>query len=241
MERRKIHPSMDMAILLAAGTGMRMRPITLKTPKPLVKVHGLPLIETVIQGLLHVSIKEIYIVVGYLGEQFQYLTKKYPGITLLQNEEYSYKNNISSIFAARDVLGKANTFICEGDLLIKDFSLFEIPVEHSFYMGKWVNGPSHDWSFRLENGRMTKITTGGEDVFNMAGISYWTKEDALAIKEGVLTAYTHPEHESLYWDQVVDTILDKIHVMVYPVTDEQLVEIDTVKELQTIDSSYYSL
>ena len=134
MERRKIHPSMDMAILLAAGTGMRMRPITLKTPKPLVKVHGLPLIETVIQGLLHVSIKEIYIVVGYLGEQFQYLTKKYPGITLLQNEEYSYKNNISSIFAARDVLGKANTFICEGDLLIKDFSLFEIPVEHSFYM-----------------------------------------------------------------------------------------------------------
>ena len=75
----------------------------------------------------------------------------------------------------------------------------------------------------------------------MAGISYWTKEDALAIKEGVLTAYTHPEHESLYWDQVVDTILDKIHVMVYPVTDEQLVEIDTVKELQTIDSSYYSL
>ncbi len=139
------------------------------------------------------------------------------------------------------MLGKANTFICEGDLLIKDFSLFEIPVEHSFYMGKWVNGPSHDWSFRLENGRMTKITTGGEDVFNMAGISYWTKEDALAIKEGVLTAYTHPEHESLYWDQVVDTILDKIHVMVYPVTDEQLVEIDTVKELQTIDSSYYSL
>ena len=64
MERRKIHPSMDMAILLAAGTGMRMRPITLKTPKPLVKVHGLPLIETVIQGLLHVSIKKFILLLA---------------------------------------------------------------------------------------------------------------------------------------------------------------------------------
>ena len=61
------------AILLAAGFGSRMRPITLNTPKPLVMVHGKRIIESIIEALIAVDIKEIYIVRGYLGEQFDVL------------------------------------------------------------------------------------------------------------------------------------------------------------------------
>ena len=42
----------ETAILMAAGLGERMRPLTETTPKPLVKVHGKPMIETVVEGLL---------------------------------------------------------------------------------------------------------------------------------------------------------------------------------------------
>ena len=65
------------AIIMAAGIGSRMNPITLFTPKPLVKVHGKRMIDTVIEGLRENQITEIYIVVGYLKEKFMVLKEKY--------------------------------------------------------------------------------------------------------------------------------------------------------------------
>lgn len=60
---------------MAAGLGNRMRPVTLKTPKPLVKVNGIRMIDSVIHALHDNGIYEIYVVVGYLKEQFVDLEK----------------------------------------------------------------------------------------------------------------------------------------------------------------------
>ena len=58
------------AIIMAAGIGKRMQPLTFETPKPLVKVNGTRMIDTVINGLHEHGIYEIYVVVGHLKEQF---------------------------------------------------------------------------------------------------------------------------------------------------------------------------
>ena len=90
------------AIIMAAGTGSRMNPVTLDTPKPLVRVNGVRMIDTVIQALHANNINEIYIVVGYLKEQFEQLKADYPNITLIENPYYDTCNNISSLYVARE-------------------------------------------------------------------------------------------------------------------------------------------
>lgn len=106
------------AILLASGMGSRMSPITINTPKPLVRVCGKRIIDTILDALYAAEIKEIYIVRGYLGEQFDQLLKKYPTISFIDNPDYETMNNISSAVLAKDLF--CNAYVSEADFYLKN-------------------------------------------------------------------------------------------------------------------------
>ncbi|MBO7319801.1 MAG: winged helix-turn-helix transcriptional regulator, partial [Clostridia bacterium] len=83
------------AIFMAAGFGSRMVPLTLNTPKPLVRVKGTRMIDTLLDAVIAAGIPEIYVIRGYLSEQFDQLLYKYPMIKFIENPLFNEANNIA--------------------------------------------------------------------------------------------------------------------------------------------------
>ena len=157
------------AVLIAAGFGSRMVPITLNTPKPLVRVGGTRIIDTILDAVYAAGITEVYVVRGYLGEQFDQLLYKYPTIRFIDNPLYNEANNISSMVAAKDHLQSAYVF--ESDLLLRNPKLITRYQDRSNYLGIPMER-SDDWCFKVKNGLIKSVGIGGEGgIWQMVGIS----------------------------------------------------------------------
>ncbi|MDE5966685.1 MAG: NTP transferase domain-containing protein [Lachnospiraceae bacterium] len=230
---------MEQAIVMASGMGTRMLPLTKKIPKPLVLVHGIPMIETVIAGLKTRGVKDIFVVVGYLGEQFRYLEQKY-GVRLIWNHEYETVNNISSVYAAKELLSGGDCFICEADLYVAEKTVFSGEISGSCYFGKMVPGYSDDWVFEQDDSSfITRVGKGGRDCYNMVGVAYFKEKEARLLASYLEEAYRQPGHETWFWDDVVNMHLDTLQLLVRPVESESIIEIDTLAELEAVNRKVF--
>ena len=226
------------AIFIAAGFGTRLVPITFNTPKPLVRVHGVRIIDRLIDACLQAGINEIYIVRGYLGELFDQLLYKYPMIKFLENPVYNEANNISSSLVARYML--SNAYVFEADLLISNPAI----IKKYHYTSDFLaikKDRSDDWCFKVKDGIIQEEKVGGEgdDIWQMVGISYWNEADGHKLSQDIQDVYLSPGGKERYWEQV-PLVYKKEHyaVEVFPCTDHDIVEIDTYKELKAIDKTY---
>ena len=215
-------------IRLAAGKGTRLSPLTDDTPKPLVKVQGIPMVERLLEAAKNADISELYLVTGYKAEQFSYLTKKYPNLTLLYNKDYDTANNLGSIIAASDHL--ENCYIAEGDLVLYRPELIKSEQSESNYLGKYV-AKTDDWCFETKDQVITRIKVGGENCYHMYGISYWTKEDGQKLSACAKEAYDRADGKELYWDEVALKLYpDMFQIKVRPCREGDVIEIDTYEE-----------
>ena len=224
------------AVFVAAGFGARLVPVTLNTPKPLVRVHGKRIIDGLIDACLTADIEEIYIVRGYLAEQFDQLLYKYPMIKFIENPAYNETNNISSALCARYLF--SNSYLFEADLLLKKPELIKRYQYCSNFLG-FHKERSDDWCFTLKDGYIATHKIGGVDCYQEFGISYWDDESGRKLASDLKEAFEMPGGKELFWTQIPTTVFhDNYKIEVRACNEGDIVEIDTFKELKKIDKSY---
>ena len=231
----------ERAIIMAAGLGNRMRPITDTTPKPMVEVNGVRMIDTVICGLHKNGIKEIYIVVGHLKERFREVAQAHPGVTLIENPYYDTCNNISSLYVAREHI--ENAIILDGDQIVRNPSILSREFDRSGYNCVWTDGETKEWLLTVNDGLVTHCSrTGGSGGWQLFSVSRWTAEDGKKLKKHLEIEFEERKNRQIYWDDVaLFCYPEEYSLGIREMDREDLVEIDNLDELIEMDSSYAAL
>lgn len=226
----------ERAIIVAAGLGSRMAPVTDTMPKPLVPVLGTPMIETIIDALHTNGIYEIYVVVGYRKEQFSYLPEKYPGLHLVENPDYLTANNISSLYHVREHL--ENVIILDGDQIIQDPGILSPAFSRSGYCAIYTEEETSEWLLTVENDVVTGCSrTGGREGWELHSVSFWSAEDGRRLKGHLEEQYAR--NREIYWDDVALFCYPEEYTLgIRPIRREALQEIDSFEELKQIDPAY---
>lgn len=217
------------AIILAAGFGMRMVPINTEMPKGLLEVNGEPLIERIIKQLHEVGIQEIYVVVGFMKEKYEYLMDEY-GVELVVNPDYAAKNNLHSLRLVKEHLENAYIVPCD---IWCDRNPFHRHELYSWYMvSDLVENESN-----VRVNRKMELVTVPENVGGnaMIGISYLTKEDSDTVSARIEELCKNPQYDGSFWEEALYN-KDRMIVTARVVHSADVVEINTYEQLREIDS-----
>lgn len=222
------------AIILAAGFGMRMVPINTVTSKGLIEVGGEPLIERIIKQLHDIGINQIYIVVGFLKEKYEYLIDKF-SVQLIVNSNYATKNNLYSLSCAARYLG--NTYIIPCDLWFKNNPFNKTELYSWYMLSDKIDAHSDVVSNRYGEIVKVKRSQYGN---RMIGLCYLTDNHARFVREQMVNILDDASYDDCFWEEILFgdnglTIWSNV------VSDESAIEINTFEQLRELDSHSSSL
>lgn len=149
------------AVIPAAGSGIRLRPLTNTVPKCMVEVNGRPMLEYTIEALENAGFEELILVTGYKSEVIEDFVKSHNStldIKVIYNDKYDTTNNIYSIYLTENYL-RAGFTIIESDLIFDPelLELFTLPNRAALEI----------YNPEIHNGTRMTVTDSGivEDIF----------------------------------------------------------------------------
>ena len=217
------------AIILAAGFGMRMVPINTETPKGLLEIKRERLIERTIRQLHEVGITEIYVIVGFMKEQYEYLIDEY-GVDLIVAPDYAAKNNLHSLKTATDHLSNSYIIPCDIWCEKNPYSRNEL---YSWYMvSDLVDDDSTVRVNRKQELVVQKEQAGGNA---MIGICYLLEAEAETVRERLEELGRDSRYDGAFWEETLYQ-KDRMIVTARVVHAADAVEINTYEQLREIDS-----
>ena len=221
------------AILMAAGMGTRLRPLTETTPKSLIEVNGMSLLERQIINLKEIGINEIIVLTGYLHEKFDDIVKKY-NLTKVVNDKYDIYNNIYTMYLVRQYLDDA--FVIDADNYITRNFLPKNKPNTSVYYSACKENIIGEWILKYdESGRVLGVDIGQEGdqpSYIMSGASYWTEKDGELIAKKVEEAVEKYGLLDIYWDNIAVDNFKDMNVYIEKIESNDIFEIDTLEDLE---------
>lgn len=238
------------AIILAAGKGQRLMPLTSKVPKPLTSINGEKIIERQIRFLLEANVSSITVVAGYLYEEFLYLKDRFQQVEILVNELYDTSNNFYSLFLAKGLL--RDTWIIEGDIYL----ITNVFIRHarSVYYTSIKVVEEYEWYFNYNvDLKIQSIKVADRRKFPdsfvgayyiLMGISFWTRGSSDKIKrifERIMNNDTEfNRYKNTYWDQLIVDHLEEFDLYVHRVSQHAWMEVDSIKDIEKLDQMLVS-
>lgn len=224
------------AVVIAAGLSERLFPIVMETPKPLVKVHGVRLIDTLLDALYAAGIDDVAVVTGYKAEQFNVLLEKYPALRLINNPLYNEAGNIMSLYAARELLG--STYICDADLYIHNPTIIRQYEYTSCFFGTPVFGVD-DWCFSVSRAKINHFSRGGDKCYKALMISYLNNADSQELQEDLEHIVARRGGRELWWfDALFGSAERSFDLSAKVCNADDISEVDTISDLVKLDENY---
>lgn len=216
------------AIILSAGFGMRMVPINMETTKGLLEIKGEVLIERIIRQLNKAGIQDIYVVVGFMKEQYEYLIDLFQ-VKLITNPEYAVKNNLHSMKKAAEYL--SNTYVIPCDIWCR-YSPFSRNELYSWYMVADKN--DSESKVRVNRKHELVLSEKRQGGNRMIGIAYISEKEADIIKGRIYKLCDDAGYDKAFWEEALYND-ERMIVQAKVVPSEDFVEINTYEQLRALD------
>ncbi|HOF06725.1 MAG TPA: aminotransferase class I/II-fold pyridoxal phosphate-dependent enzyme [Bacteroidales bacterium] len=241
------------AVILAAGMGKRLGELTKENTKCMVKIHGITLIERLLNQIKNIGIDKVVLVIGYKGEKLQsHIGNNYKGINIqyIENETYDKTNNIYSLALAKEFLISDDTLLFESDLIFEDSVLHRIyscSSPNAVAVAKyesWMDGTvvtldEEDTILSF----IPKIAFDFSEIeryYKTVNIYKLSKDFCTRYYVPFLDAYCKSMGNNQYYEEVlrVLTFIDRVKLTAVKIHNQQWYEIDDIQDLDIAETIF---
>ena len=231
------------AVILAAGVGSRLKPITNDKPKALVKVCGKPILEYQIDSYLKAGLKEkdITIVVGYKWNKIkEFCDKKFPNVKIVKNRNFALTNNMYSLFLyLKDIFLKQNLkdtlIISNGDCVYDTSIILDIAktdknliaCDTSFFSTESMKVKA------TQDKRLVEISKAipKEDAFAVSIDLYRFSYNAVQQLWKIVKGYIDKEELNKWTEIAINDLMKIVNVKPFDINKRKWSEIDDLEDL----------
>lgn len=233
------------ALVLAAGLGTRLAPLTDDRPKCMVAVNGTPILFQQLNCLLENGVEDITVISGYQAELLEAtLAERYPMVHVLRSVDYAATNNMYSAYLGREAMDGEAFLMLNADVFFDSSvlaALLRCPHPNAIVteVGRWIE---ESMKVRAQNGRLTDIskTIPPEEAYGTTIDVYKFSPEAGAAFFAVCKQYIEEQGERKLWSEVaLNDALKTVEFRACPLEGRWL-EIDNHDDLQAAEALFRS-